>query len=145
MKVNKRYRNIDRIKTLEEEHKYYIWWFDEYYSSSWNDDDDDRYIYYENKGNIRYEPSIDYWIIDMDTKDASIIEKTMKAIKQCKSNQTQWMDGTYSNIIALIETVNGWHIITHAFNLKQMEPFKCLYPFDVQKNNPTLLYFNKIE
>lgn len=85
-----------------------------------------------------------YWIIDIDTKDESIIEKTMQTIKQCQSNQTQ-MDGTYPNIIALIETVNGWHIITHAFNLKQMEPFKCLYPFDVQKNNPTLLYFNKIE
>lgn len=68
LKVNKRYRNIDRIKTLKEEHKYYLWWFDEYYSSSWNDDDDDdRYIYYEIKGNIRYEPSIDYWIIDMDS------------------------------------------------------------------------------
>jgi len=76
------------------------------------------------------------WIIDIDTKDLNVVVDTQIEIEKCQSSQD-------FNVIALIPTVNGYHIITHPFNLKQIEPFMRLYPFDVQKNNPSLLYFNK--
>lgn len=82
------------------------------------------------------------WIIDVDTKNMDIVLDTAKEICKCDSSYKTEDLKEFKNIIAYIPTVNGWHIITHPFNLKQMEPFKCLYPFDIQKNNPTLLYFN---
>lgn len=85
------------------------------------------------------------WIIDIDTKDQSIVGDTINEICHCQSSQQYDSDDFYNNFIALIPTVNGYHIITHPFNLKQIEPFMSLNPFDIQKNNPTILYFNKIE
>lgn len=69
----------------------------------------------------------------------------MSEINKCQSDQFRILDNLFGNIITTIPTVNGWHIITHPFNLKQIEPFRCKYPFDAHKNNPTLLYFNKRE
>ena len=85
------------------------------------------------------------WIIDVDSKDLNLVVDTQLAIQRCQSTQPVIGSDRWDNLIDLIPTVNGYHIITHPFNLKQIEPFKCLHPFDVQKNNPTLLYFNKIE
>lgn len=86
-----------------------------------------------------------YWIVDVDTKEAKIIHDTVLAICKCRSSQEKDENGYFKNIYDYIPTVNGWHIITAPFNLKQIEPFRCIHPFDVQKNNPTLLYFNKKE
>ena len=83
------------------------------------------------------------WIIDIDTKNLEQLKLCVDEICKCKSSQSSRKNFEFDNIIDIIPTVNGWHIITHPFNLKQMEPFMCLYPFDVQKNNPSLLYFNK--
>lgn len=83
------------------------------------------------------------WIIDIDTKDMDIVLDTAKEICKCDSAYKTENPKEFRNIIAYIPTVNGWHIITQAFNLKQIEPFRCTNPFDVQKNNPTLLYFKK--
>jgi len=88
------------------------------------------------------------WIIDIDTKDKEIILKTVFEISKCQSSQPKVGESTsgtavYQNTIDLIPTLHGVHVITHPFNLKQIEPFKALYPFDIQRNNPTLLYFNK--
>ena len=85
------------------------------------------------------------WIIDIDTKNMDIILDTTKEICKCTSAYGTDNPKEFKNIIAYIPTVNGWHIITQAFNLKQIEPFRCIHPFDVQKNNPTLLYFKKEE
>ena len=85
------------------------------------------------------------WIIDIDSKDLNLILDTEIEIEKCQSSQMKIDEIRYNNIIARIPTVNGWHIITHPFNLKQIEPFQCMHSFDVQKNNPTLLYFNKKE
>lgn len=84
------------------------------------------------------------WIIDVDSKDYDLVATTIREINKCQSRQDQEND-RYFNVITVIPTLNGYHIITHPFNLKQIEPFRCLNPFDVQKNNPTLLYFNKKE
>ena len=88
------------------------------------------------------------WIIDIDTKDEDILGKTLWEICRSESQYLVHENETgkfYANVITKIPTVNGYHIITHPFNLKQIEPFRCIHPFDVQKNNPTLLYFNKKE
>ena len=85
------------------------------------------------------------WIIDIDTKDEIVLLKTITEINKCQSSKSPLSNGMRMNMITKIPTVNGWHIITHPFNLKQIEPFKALHPFDIQKNNPTLLYFNKKE
>lgn len=85
------------------------------------------------------------WIIDIDTKDAKTIYDTVQEICKCQSSQEKDKNGFYKNIYDYIPTVNGWHIITSSFNTKQIEPFMALHPFDIQKNNPTLLYFNKKE
>jgi hypothetical protein len=74
-----------------------------------------------------------------------IVEETIRQINKCQSEQNSILLGVYNNLVDVIPTVHGYHIITHPFNLKQIEPFKALYPFDIQRNNPTLLYFNKKE
>lgn len=83
------------------------------------------------------------WVIDVDTKDIVILLKTITEINKCQSSKLPLSNGMRLNVITKIPTVNGWHIITHPFNTKQIEPFQCKYPFDIQRNNPTLLYFNK--
>ena len=85
------------------------------------------------------------WIIDIDSKDNDLLRKTIDEICKCQSSQIERDQYKYDNVITTIPTLNGWHIITHPFNLKQIEPFRCIHPFDTQKNNPTLLYFNKKE
>ena len=83
------------------------------------------------------------WIIDVDSKEMSVLGQTAEAICKCQSSRTVNDEGHYDNIYDYIPTVNGWHIITYPFNIKQIEPFQCTHPFDIQKNNPTLLYFKK--
>ena len=86
------------------------------------------------------------WIIDIDTKDYELVLRTIHEICKCQSKQI--IDSTiinntfYQNVIDVIPTKSGYHIITHPFNLKQIEPFRCINPFDVQKNNPTVIYYN---
>jgi hypothetical protein len=46
-----------------------------------------------------------------------------------------------ANIYGYIPTINGFHIITCPFNLLELEQFKINHPFDVHKNNPTLLFY----
>ena len=72
------------------------------------------------------------WIVDVDTKDENYIIKVTQEINKC-------MPG--NNVKALISTINGYHIITHPFNRKQLEPFMTANPLDIHKNNPTLLYY----
>ena len=89
------------------------------------------------------------WLLDIDTKDMSEVVKVVNAVRQCRSNKTfiqpinGFDEGYYDNIITSIPTASGYHLITYTFNLKELEEFRKVYPFDIQKNNPTLLYFNK--
>ena len=47
-----------------------------------------------------------------------------------------------TNVIDILPTVHGYHIISHPFNPVE---FRKLYdkPIDIHKNNPTLLYFKE--
>lgn len=83
------------------------------------------------------------WIVDIDyiSYDDAIKNHTMDNILSEISN-CQNDDNT---ILGIIPTVNGFHIITKPFNTKQFEPYSRTHNIDIHKNNPTLLYFNKIE
>ena len=77
------------------------------------------------------------WIVDIDDKSDSIVDKFITAINQCQSGYDQIILGT-------LPTINGWHLLTRPFNLKQLEPFLSIYPADIHKNNSTLLYYKNI-
>lgn len=70
------------------------------------------------------------WIIDVD--DVSINKGDLyTAINNCRS-------GVPVNVITEIPTKNGYHIITHPFDLSQIQlPDKV----EIKKNNSTLLYW----
>lgn len=76
------------------------------------------------------------WIVDVDNTD--ILNETIEEIKKC--------DSVFSDqIIDIIPTLNGNHILTRPFNLGQFEPFKVKNNIDVHRNNPTLLYYKQNE
>jgi hypothetical protein len=70
------------------------------------------------------------WIVDVDTKDESVLLKIMVCINECKP--------LGNKIYSTIPTKNGYHLITERFDVME---FKKEYPdIDIQKKNPTLLY-----
>lgn len=92
------------------------------------------------------------WVVDVDTKDATVIALIVGIINKCRS-ANRVTDEYYNNVIASIPTVNGYHLITVGFD-------KCMFKLyleketdfdeafikeitDTKKDNPTLLYFNK--
>ena len=74
------------------------------------------------------------WIIDIDTKDKQFLRDIT-------------MDLMYilplgDKIEKVIPTKNGYHLVTKKFNVME---FKDKYPdVDIQKKNPTLLYYPNI-
>lgn len=70
------------------------------------------------------------WIVDVDTKDESVLLKIMVCINECKP--------LGNKIYSTIPTKNGYHLITERFDVME---FKKEYPdIDIAKKNPTLLY-----
>jgi hypothetical protein len=91
------------------------------------------------------------WIVDIDTKDDSIIESIINNIDNCKPIRSRAFVTTYSGgtvnysldiitkVIQKIPTKSGYHLITKRFDVQE---FKKHYPdVDIQKKNPTLLYY----
>ena len=79
------------------------------------------------------------FILDIDTKDRDIVDEYEEIIMKsdCAGNP-EW---------DLIETVNGYHIISHPFNLQlfdQLLTRERLPKIDIHKDNPTLLYYYEI-
>lgn len=74
------------------------------------------------------------WLIDIDTKDKMIVTR----IEHFINLQHKKILNKEYEVLAIIETKNGYHIITNPFNLMS---FSAEYPqIEVHKNNPTLLY-----
>ena len=72
------------------------------------------------------------WVIDVD--DLNIHKDELyTAINNCES-------GVPTNTIVEIPTKNGYHIITHPFDLSQLQLPDGV---EVKKNNSTLLYWNE--
>jgi hypothetical protein len=76
------------------------------------------------------------WIIDIDTKDF----KTLVEVGDFIDN----LRPVGNKVITTIPTKNGFHLITERFDVKT---FTEKYPdIDIQKKNPTLLYYpNSLE
>lgn len=79
------------------------------------------------------------FILDIDIKDRNIVDEYEEIIMKsdCVGNP-EW---------DLIETVNGYHIISHPFNLQlfdQLLTRERLPKIDIHKDNPTLLYYYEI-
>lgn len=73
------------------------------------------------------------WIIDLDFKEIDKIQEVKDFINTLLP--------LGNKIISEIPTINGIHLITRPFNKYE---FNKKYPdIDIQKNNPTLLYYNK--
>ncbi len=74
------------------------------------------------------------WIVDIDTKEKSFIEEVATFINvKCEPIRDK--------INGIIQTKNGYHLITDKFDTMT---FKGKYPeIDIQKKNPTLLYYPK--
>ena len=73
------------------------------------------------------------WIVDIDTKDKIVREDIRAFINGLRPEGYK--------CICEIPTKNGYHLITERFDVLE---FKKKYPeIDIQKKNPTLLYYPK--
>lgn len=71
------------------------------------------------------------WIVDLDTKDDDEVVRMTKVINLARPEGDK--------VISIIPTKNGYHFITKRFDVMM---FKNIYPdVDIQKKNPTLLYY----
>lgn len=75
------------------------------------------------------------WIVDVDLSDFNLVLTIAEEINKIPGNGNP-------NTLGYIKTPNGWHILTTPFNIKILEPTMCKYKIDIQKNNPTLLYYD---
>ena len=74
------------------------------------------------------------WIIDIDTKNKQFLRDITMDLMEI-----QPVGGTVEKVVP---TKNGFHLITQKFNVME---FKNLYPdVDIQKKNPTLLYYPNV-
>jgi len=79
------------------------------------------------------------WIIDVDTKDKIYIAELCATIALIQPYDLE-------KIITFIPTKNGCHIITKPFNLEEFRKIEGYKDVEIQKRNPTLLYFpNSLE
>ena len=86
------------------------------------------------------------WIVDIDTKDTNFLKKVKDTIYYLRPMVFTNLDtGEMENKVeAVIPTKSGYHLITKKFDVIE---FKKGYPeLDIQKKNPTLLYYpNSLE
>jgi hypothetical protein len=70
------------------------------------------------------------WVVDIDFTDNKKVDKVKRFIETLKPEGPK--------IEAVIQTKNGYHLITGKFDVKT---FNEKFPdIDIQKKNPTLLY-----
>ena len=74
------------------------------------------------------------WVVDVDISDFHAVAEVVKYI-QWMLRETEPTDA----VQAIIPTKSGWHLITSRFNV--MEFNKKFPNIDIQKKNPTLLYY----
>jgi hypothetical protein len=74
------------------------------------------------------------WMIDIDTKDKKFLRDITMDLMEIQP--------VGSKVEKVVPTKNGFHLITQKFNVME---FAKLYPdVDIQKKNPTLLYYPNI-
>jgi hypothetical protein len=75
------------------------------------------------------------WIVDIDTKDEIVVHRVAHIIDRVKPEG--------SKLITCIPTKNGYHLITKRFDVMEFSKIMKLQGDvpDIQKKNPTLLYY----
>ena len=96
-------------------------------------------IFYKAFGNTKSDEQ--RWLVDIDSKDIDYVGTICEIVNDCQS-------GFEQNVIQMIDTKSGVHLITHPFNIKQFkDTFEMYYPVvtdvpEIKKNHITLLYEN---
>lgn len=78
------------------------------------------------------------WILDIDSTSRELIDKYEDIICKCNCKGNCEYD--------LLETVNGYHLLSHRFNITKFNFFiqsNHLQVVDIHKDNPTLLYYER--
>ena len=79
------------------------------------------------------------WVVDVDCKEETYLNKVIEIIRQCRHND--------NFTLYIVPTLNGYHILCNGFDTKQFKDFLKdvgLDSIDIHKDNPTLLYYNDI-
>ena len=74
----------------------------------------------------------DRWIVDIDEKSKDVVNDVIKHIEHLQDHR----DSDYS-ILGVVETPNGYHIITEPFDRRLF--FNTYTDHDVKPDNPTIL------
>lgn len=107
---------------------------EEVLDTSWH-----RY-YYEVPANTKEEAVEMVKEGDVDCYDSEELFEFGKLINECRGTEGE-------RIKHVIPTVNGYHLITSAFDRQQFSQklaLNQLDPIDIHDNNPTLLYYKPI-
>lgn len=76
------------------------------------------------------------WIIDIDEKNYNLVNEIAIEIGRLQTEINDERSMKY-RILDVLETPNGWHIITNPF---RVDEFQKKFKYDIHKNNPTVLY-----
>lgn len=80
------------------------------------------------------------WIVDVDSKDPEYLAKITDIVNKCRGAEE-------FKVKYQIPTLNGYHLITIGFDVNQFKQelaINQLDNVDIQKDNPTLLYYAKL-
>lgn len=80
------------------------------------------------------------WVVDVDSKDLVYLRTIMDLVNKCRGAKE-------NKIVQVIPTLNGYHLITIGFDVNQFKQelaINQLDNIDIQKDNPTLLYYAKL-
>lgn len=78
------------------------------------------------------------WVLDIDTKDEDELDKIISFVHQCEPV-------VLNKVVAVIDTVHGYHLITNPFDKKAFKSlYQTIHPGEkediIKDNNPTILY-----
>lgn len=88
-------------------------------------------------GKVRAKSYKALWVVDVDSKDEEFLDKVRTLINECRGNQD-------NKIVMEVPTLHGTHLITTGFDTNQFAQYcviRNLGRIDIQKDNPTLLYY----
>lgn len=78
------------------------------------------------------------WVVDVDSKDENYLNTIIEIVNSCRGAQD-------IKVKHVIPTAHGYHLITIGFDTNQFAQqlaIRNLDSIDIQKDNPTLLYFD---
>lgn len=78
------------------------------------------------------------WVVNVDSKDENYLNTIIEIVNSCRGAQD-------IKVKHVIPTAHGYHLITIGFDTNQFAQqlaIRNLDSIDIQKDNPTLLYFD---